>query len=202
MQLFFFINKDKNHIYLVKRTLLWENTKEVSALIKQFLPDRHVKSILDINPEDLKQHQLKGIITDLDNTLVAWYEPSATPNLIKWFKSMEEAGILVTVVSNNSENRVRSFCEPLNIPFISRARKPLTRAFQRAIREMGLAKKDVVVVGDQIMTDVWGAKRLGVHTILVVPVALTDGLMTKVNRRIERMILSKLRKKGLIHWEE
>ena len=171
-------------------------------MLKQFLPDRHVKSILDIKPEDLKKRKIKGIVTDLDNTLVAWYEPSATPNLKKWFKEMEEAGILITVVSNNNEQRVKSFCEPLNIPFISKARKPLTRSFQRAIREMGLVKEDVVVIGDQLMTDVWGGKRLGVHTILVVPVALTDGWMTKFNRRIERFILGKLRKKGLIHWEE
>lgn len=170
--------------------------------MKKFMPDRHVKSILHIEPEELKAHQIKGIITDLDNTLVAWYEPSATPNLIEWFKSMEDAGILVTVVSNNNEQRVRSFCEPLNIPFISMAKKPLTRAFQRAIREMGLVKEDVVVIGDQLMTDVLGGNRLGVHTILVVPVAMTDGWMTKINRRIERFILGKMRKKGLIHWEE
>jgi hypothetical protein len=187
---------------LVKETGLWENTREVSSLFKKFLPDRHVKSILDIKPEELKKHHIKGIITDLDNTLVAWYEPEATPALKTWFQEMKAAGIKVTVVSNNSENRVKAFCAPLDVPFISKARKPLTKSFRRAIEKMGLKKDEVVVIGDQLMTDVWGARRLGVYTILVVPVAMTDGFMTRLNRKIERQILNHLRKKGLIYWED
>ncbi|HET6872003.1 MAG TPA: YqeG family HAD IIIA-type phosphatase, partial [Sporolactobacillaceae bacterium] len=133
---------------------------------------------------------------------VAWDEPNATPQLFEWLKQMQEAGIHLTIVSNNSERRVRAFSEPLDIPFISKARKPLTRAFQKAVMEMGLYKEDVVVVGDQLLTDVLGGNRLGVHTILVVPVAQSDGFMTRINRRMERFILGMMRKNGLITWEE
>ncbi|MFC4618065.1 YqeG family HAD IIIA-type phosphatase [Camelliibacillus cellulosilyticus] len=171
-------------------------------MLERFLPDQHVNSIYDITPDELKSKNVKGIITDLDNTLVAWHEQLATPELMIWFKEMQEAGIAVTIVSNNQEKRVRAFSEPLDIPFISQARKPLTRAFEQALREMGLAKDDVVVIGDQLLTDVWGGKRLGVHTILVVPVAMTDSWTTKLNRKIERFILKKLRRKGLIDWED
>lgn len=171
-------------------------------MLKRFLPNQHVKSIYDITPKALKARGIKGIITDLDNTLVAWDEPNATPQLFEWLKQMQEAGIHLTIVSNNSERRVRAFSEPLDIPFISKARKPLTRAFQKAVMEMGLYKEDVVVVGDQLLTDVLGGNRLGVHTILVVPVAQSDGFMTRINRRMERFILGIMRKNGLITWEE
>ncbi|GGH84868.1 HAD superfamily phosphatase (TIGR01668 family) [Pullulanibacillus pueri] len=171
-------------------------------MLEKFLPSQHAKSIYEITPDELIKHNIKGIVTDLDNTLVAWDKPEATPELIEWFKKMKDSGISITIVSNNHEQRVRSFSEPLGIPFISKARKPMTRAFQRAIREMGLVKDNVVVIGDQLLTDVLGARRLGVHVILVVPVAQSDGLATRFNRRLERIILSKLRRKGLIDWED
>lgn len=171
-------------------------------MLKIFLPNQHFPSVHDIEPVMLKQHNIKGIITDLDNTLIAWDEPEATPELKRWFESMHEAGIKVTIVSNNSESRVKAFCEPLGIPFISKARKPMMRAFNKALKTMRLPKKDVVVIGDQLLTDVWGGNRLGVHTILVVPIKKTDGLMTRFNRKIERLLFSIMKNKGMLDWEE
>lgn len=171
-------------------------------MLKYFLPDEHVKSILDISPEHLKAKGIKGIITDLDNTLVEWDRPNATPQLIQWFENMREQQIFVTIVSNNHENRVKSFSDPLGIPFIHEARKPLGRAFRKAILQMKLKKEETVVIGDQLLTDVLGGNRNGFHTILVVPVAQTDGFATRVNRLIERRILNWFRKKGMIQWED
>ncbi|MFE8703244.1 YqeG family HAD IIIA-type phosphatase [Cytobacillus sp. FJAT-54145] len=171
-------------------------------MLKQFLPDQHVKSIFEITPAELKDKGVKGIITDLDNTLVEWDRPNATPNLIKWFEEMKKANILVTIVSNNNENRVKAFSDPLNIPFIFQARKPMVRAFNKALKDMGIKKDEAVVIGDQLLTDVLGGNRGGFHTILVVPVASTDGFVTRFNRRIERRILNWFRKKGMLVWEE
>ena len=67
---------------------------------------------------------------------------------------------------------------------------------------MGLAKDEVVVVGDQVLTDVFGGNRAGFYTVLVVPIASTDGFLTRVNRKVERRVLKRLRDKGLIQWEE
>lgn len=175
---------------------------EVVFLLKNFLPDQHVKSIFQIQAGELKKRGIKGVITDLDNTLVSWDQPNATPELLKWFDDMQQAGILVTIVSNNNERRVKAFSDPLELPFIYKARKPMIRSFQRAIRDMNLQRDDIVVIGDQIFTDVLGGNRLGVHTILVVPVAQTDGLLTRINRRMERYLLSIMRKKGMLYWED
>ncbi|MDQ0197218.1 YqeG family HAD IIIA-type phosphatase [Neobacillus ginsengisoli] len=171
-------------------------------MLKQFLPNEHVKSILDINPEDLKERGIKGIITDLDNTLVEWDRPYATPQLIKWFDEIKKHNILVTIVSNNNEERVKAFSDPLKIPFIFRAKKPMGPAFHRAIAQMGIKKEETVVIGDQLLTDVLGGNRTGFHTILVVPVAQTDGFFTKFNRFVERRILNWFRKKGMLQWED
>lgn len=171
-------------------------------MLKQFLPDQHAKSIFEITPESLKGKGIKGIITDLDNTLVEWDRPNATPKLVKWFEEMKNSNIQITIVSNNNESRVRDFSDPLNIPFIPAARKPLGRAFNRALQEMGLKKEETVVIGDQLLTDILGGNRSGFRTILVVPVAQTDGFFTRFNRIVERRILNWYRKKGKIQWED
>jgi uncharacterized protein len=174
----------------------------VFYLLKRFLPDEHFKSVFEIKPETLLARGVKGIITDLDNTLVEWDRPYATPELIEWFESVKKSGLQVTIVSNNNENRVKLFADPLEIPFIHSARKPLTNAFKKAAKSMGLKNEEVVVIGDQIFTDVLGGNSVGFHTILVVPVAQSDGFITKFNRRMERRLLSWMRRKGMINWEE
>jgi uncharacterized protein len=174
----------------------------VNILLKRFLPNEHVKTVFEISPDNLKTKGIRGIITDLDNTLVAWDQADATPEIVEWFSIMKEAGIQVTLISNNNEERVQHFAKPLDIPFISKARKPLSKAFKRAQKAMGLEKKEIVVVGDQLLTDVLGGNSSNFYTILVVPVVKTDGAITKFNRSIERRILNWFRKRGKITWED
>ncbi|WP_342601381.1 YqeG family HAD IIIA-type phosphatase [Psychrobacillus sp. FSL H8-0483] len=150
----------------------------------------------------LKEKGVTAIITDLDNTLVEWDRPDATPKLIEWFVGMKAAGIQVTIVSNNNELRVKSFADPLGIPFIFKARKPLGKAFLQALNTMSVKREEVVVIGDQLLTDVFGGNRQKLHTILVIPVAKSDGFVTKFNRMVERRIFSYLEKKGQVTWEE
>jgi uncharacterized protein len=171
-------------------------------LLKRFLPNEHVKSIHEIDPNTLKDKGIKGIITDLDNTLVPWDVKEATPEIVNWFKRMKDNGIKVTIISNNKEERVKMFSEPLGTPFVFSARKPLARAFKTAARQMDLAKEEIVVVGDQLLTDVLGGNSAGFYTILVVPIVQTDEKITQFNRKIERKIMNYFRKKNMISWEE
>ncbi|API90603.1 MULTISPECIES: YqeG family HAD IIIA-type phosphatase [Virgibacillus] len=171
-------------------------------MLKRFLPNEHVKSIFEIHPEALREKGIKGIITDLDNTLVAWDVKEATSEVVQWFKSMKEHGIKVTIISNNNRERVSVFSEPLDTPFVFSARKPLSKAFKTTAKKMNLKKEEIVVIGDQILTDVLGGNTAGFYTILVVPIVETDEKITKINRKIERRILAYMRKKGKINWEE
>ncbi|AXH98945.1 YqeG family HAD IIIA-type phosphatase [Sporosarcina sp. PTS2304] len=171
-------------------------------MLKQFLPSAYVKSVLLIKPETLVENGIKGIITDLDNTLVEWDRADATEDIMAWFESMRVAGLQVAVVSNNNIERVRHFCDPLGIPYICEARKPMTRSFHQAVATLGLPKEQVVMIGDQLLTDVLGANRAGMQVILVVPVASSDAPITKFNRAIERRIMARFKRKGLLTWED
>ncbi|WP_157801082.1 YqeG family HAD IIIA-type phosphatase [Bacillus solitudinis] len=170
--------------------------------MKKLLPNEYVKSIYDIDFDNLKKNGIKAIITDLDNTLVEWDRPNSTPEVREWVKKVEELGMKVTIVSNNNEKRVKAFATPEKMVFIHSAKKPIGRSFRLACKNMGVIPSETVVIGDQIFTDVLGGNRAGIQTILVVPVASTDGIATKFNRRMERIILKWMRKKGLIQWED
>ncbi|GKV66754.1 MULTISPECIES: YqeG family HAD IIIA-type phosphatase [unclassified Sporosarcina] len=171
-------------------------------MLKQFLPSAYVKSVLHIKPEQLVENGIKGIITDLDNTLVEWDRAEATEDIMAWFDEMHKAGLQITVVSNNHIERVSHFCDPLGIPYICEARKPLKKSFRQAIGTLGLPKEQIVMIGDQLLTDVLGANRAGLSVILVVPVASSDAPITKFNRAIERRIMARFKRKGLITWED
>jgi len=170
-------------------------------MFERLLPHMRVNAVYDIDLDELHARGMRGIITDLDNTLVGAKEPLATPRLIEWLDYVRTRGFKVVIVSNNNEARVGKFAAPLNIPFIHAARKPMSKAFRNALDVLGMPAEKAVVIGDQMLTDVLGGNRMGLHTILVAPISPADeGVMTRVNRRIERIALASLRKKGL--WYE
>ncbi|MBO8156007.1 MAG: YqeG family HAD IIIA-type phosphatase [Bacillaceae bacterium] len=171
-------------------------------MLHKFLPDEQADSVFEITPEHLKAKGIRGIITDLDNTLVAWDQENPTEKVLDWFQMMQNHGMKVTILSNNDKKRVSRFSEQLDIPFIYRARKPLARAFRKAQNQMGLQQEEVVVIGDQLLTDILGGNMARYHTILVVPISDTDGFVTRINRMIERRILHWMKKRGLISREE
>lgn len=169
-------------------------------MLRLMLPKQTVRTIYDIDLERLKASGIRGIMTDLDNTLVGAKVPSATPELGHWLRTVRAHGFQVVVVSNNRESRVRAFADPLELPFVSRARKPLNAAFARALHILSLRPQEVAVVGDQMMTDVLGGNRIGLYTILVEPIAAADEswITRHVNRNLERAVVYRLRKKGWI----
>ena len=166
------------------------------------MPNLYVKSIYEIDIDELVARGVKGIITDLDNTLVGWDTAHPTEEVKTWFKVLSQRGITVTIVSNNNAERVSQFSETLNVDYIFKARKPMGKAFRHAQKRMQTKQTETVVIGDQMLTDVFGGNRSGLYTIMVVPVKSTDGFITKFNRMIERKLLSHFHKKGYITWEE
>lgn len=165
-------------------------------MLKKLVPQLRVNTIYDIDLNDLWKQGKRGIITDLDNTLVGAKAPLATPELIDWLKVVGQIGFQVVIVSNNNKPRVSKFAEPLSLPFIYRAKKPTSAAFQKAMHLMKLGPEETVVIGDQMMTDVLGGNRMGLYTILVLPIARRDeGFFTKVvNRSLEKAALTWMRK--------
>jgi HAD superfamily phosphatase (TIGR01668 family) len=161
---------------------------EGNLLLKHLIPQLSVNNVYEIVLADLWKNGIRGIITDLDNTLVGAKVPLATPELVKWLDYVHELGFKVVIVSNNNETRVGQFAKPLGVPYIHMARKPSNQAFRRALGMMNLKADEAAVIGDQLMTDVLGGNRMGLFTILVSPISLIDeGFFTRMNRRLEKI---------------
>lgn len=99
------------------------------------MPNAYVKSIFEIDIEKLADSGVKGIITDLDNTLVGWDVKEPTNGVKSWFAKAKDLGITVTIVSNNNKSRVSSFSSSLGVDYIFKARKPMGKAFKMAIKK-------------------------------------------------------------------
>ena len=169
---------------------------------KYFMPNDYVQSVFQIDIEKLANSGFKGIITDLDNTLVGWDVKTPTKEIQEWFKKANDLGLTITIVSNNNEKRVSGFSKDLDVDFIFKARKPMGRAFKKAIQHMNIKPEETIVIGDQMLTDVLGGNNNGLYTIMVVNVKKTDGFLTRLNRIIERRLLNYFKRKGYITWEE
>lgn len=158
--------------------------------MKRFLfPSLYLDSIYDLNCDKLRARDIKGIIIDIDNTLVAWDMKYAPPQVIEWLDKLKKEGFSLCLVSNNTKDRVVTFSENLQIPAIHRAIKPRNEPFNRAMKIMGTSPKETAVIGDQIFTDILGGNRLGLFTILVVPIGNTEHFLTKIVRKVERRIM-------------
>ncbi len=166
--------------------------------LKKFAPDLYVQSIYDIKLDLLKKQGINTIVTDLDNTLVEADSPDFTPKLVKWLDDLQELGFKVMIVSNNSKLRVSNFAEALTVPYIYRAKKPIKTAFIKALKQLESKACETALIGDQLLTDILGGNRMGLYTILVTPVSEKDGLGTKINRRIERLIVPRMKKRGML----
>lgn len=172
-------------------------------MLEKFKPTWMVKNIYQVSPQELRAKGIRAVFGDLDNTLIAWNNPDGTPELRRWMDDLHTAGIPLIVISNNSKQRVAKATANLNLPFISRALKPLSFGIARARRKLGLKKHEVVMVGDQLMTDVAAANRAGVYSILVQPLISTDKWVTWPNRLMDNLIEKDLKKKyPNLKWQE
>lgn len=171
-------------------------------MFKSYKPTWQLQSIFCLTPEMLKEHHIHVILTDLDNTLVPWDKKEATPSLLKWIRMMEDSGIKIIIVSNNKESRVKEVAHSLGVEYISRANKPLPFGLKRALKQKHLAKENVVMVGDQLMTDINASYYAHIKSILVRPLKETDAWNTSINRVIERQVKRWMSKEIKWQWEE
>lgn len=156
-----------------------------------FRPDGFAPHISAIALDDLVSRGFRGIIVDLDNTLVGYGEEALALEAGPWIAAALARGFRVCLVSNNFTERVERICVELGVPGISSALKPLPRGFLAALRVLGTSRAQTVVVGDQLFTDVLGAKFLGMHAILTEPIVAHDWLGTRFLRFAERLLLGR-----------
>ncbi len=162
----------------------------------------YVDSICNIDLRKLKKtKKIKGIIVDLDNTLVAWGKNEIDNKIIDWVEEAKKLGLKICIVSNTNSKRVAEFAKIFNIPYHSKYFKPFSIAFNNGLKILDTKKSETVVIGDQIFTDIFGGNRLKLLTILVVPIVKKDSIGTFLHRNFEKIIISYWMKKGIIKKE-
>ena len=140
-----------------------------TILMRMFYPDRREKSAYTIDYADLYRKGYRGVIFDIDNTLVPHGAP-ATKEAAAFFASLRETGFSTCLLSNNQKPRVAPFADAVGSIYIENAHKPSVKNYQEACRRMGIKEEQAVFVGDQLFTDVYGAKRTGLYNILTEPI--------------------------------
>lgn len=173
-----------------------DNNPRASRLTGLLYPKMYVSSVTHIEPEGLYKRGIRCVLFDLDNTVVPRDEDDLPPEVAGWINKLIAQGIKVCVVSNNGPERINRVAGIEEIPSVCRAVKPLKQPFRRAMNMLGVTPEETAVVGDQIFTDILGGNRLGLFTILVVPMPGKEYWATQVlSRRLEKLVLKRIKKK-------
>lgn len=155
-----------------------------------FYPDERYNRITLISPRELFSRGFRGIILDVDNTLTTHDNPVPGEGVMQWLDDARAAGLKMMILSNNSPERVAPFAKMLGLDFEANGKKPLPQGYIRALRRMGLEKRAALSIGDQIFTDVLGARLAGVYSIFVDPIEPERTILFRFKRWLERPILA------------
>lgn len=166
-------------------------------MFKNFYADAYFDKITDVSPSYLKEKGIRGIILDIDNTLIGHDVPVPDEKVLSHLRLFESEGLKLCVVSNNTYERVKNFSAKIEVEyFVHEALKPRAYGYNLAAKEMDLKMNEIAAIGDQIFTDVWGAKRAGVFAILTKPLHKGgEGFFIAVKRVLEKPFLRKRDKK-------
>ncbi len=162
-----------------------------------YRPNMYLKDIYQIPIKDLKQRKIKALVFDLDNTIARTDEKIPNSKVINYFETLKKDFTLF-ILSNSPSKRVKPFGDKLKIKYYSLSLKPNPQNMKRLLKENNLNKEDVILIGDQYMTDMLLAKKLKLNTILVDPISNNEFKITSINRFLEKKILKKLKEEKLL----
>lgn len=159
-------------------------------------PWAYLHRLYEIDIETLERQGVKTLLLDADNTITTWNNPDIDERVLDWFARLHRSSLRGCIISNNSVERLRDIADNLGLPFVAKAKKPLPFGFWRAIREMEGTRKTTMMVGDQLFTDVLGARLAGLPAILLEPISTAREFRgTRLNRMMERVVKKSILKK-------
>lgn len=167
-------------------------------MLKKLCPRVQAQSVLELDLDELKKVGIRGIIFDLDNTLVEWKQDDLSPEIIQLVSRFKQSGFKMCILSNALEHRVEAVASLLEIPYVSRAVKPRKVPFRKALELMETEPDETAVVGDQLFTDILGGNRMELYTIWTPPLSDTEFISTRAVRQLERLVIKRFRKKGIL----
>ena len=165
--------------------------------MQNFIPDMYQKSIYDIDYKKLKKKGIKCLLFDLDNTLVPVNVDSPTKKVKELFSVLEK-DFKIIIISNSGKKRLIPFKEGLNVDVAASSHKPFKKKYLKIMEIYKLKYHEIAAIGDQLLTDINGANRVGITSILINPIGDYEKFCTKINRFLEGFIYRKLRKKGIL----
>lgn len=160
----------------------------MKIMFEKFFPDEYLGSTYKIPFEKLYEQGYRGVIFDIDNTLVPHSAP-ADERAKGLFQRLREIGFESCLLSNNQKKRVEMFNQEIQTHYIYNALKPARKNYLHAMEIMGTDQANTLFVGDQLFTDVWGAKRVGIHNILVHPINPKEEIQIVLKRYLEKIVL-------------
>ena len=163
-------------------------------MLKMLMPDFFVKCISDIDLDTLKARGITAIVLDLDNTLDSHKTKTPSPCAHAFFDKLNQLGFSFCIISNGKQERVKRYLQNLSIPFVAKAGKPLKKSYKKALEILGTLPQCTAFIGDQIFTDIWGANRMGLLTVLTEPIEQIENSFFYIKRFLERFVKSNITK--------
>ncbi len=165
-------------------------------MFKSFYPTFYYNTVFELPKSFWKENGIRAILFDIDNTLEPYATELPSDRTQELFNTLREEGIQFAIISNNHKERVEKFATPLGADFYFESLKPKTENIFLAIDKMGLKKDEVVLIGDQLFTDIWGGSRAGIRTIFVNKLSDDESFFIKLKRLIEVPFVKKIKKTG------
>lgn len=163
-------------------------------MFKKLIPNFYYDDISCINIQKLKDLNIKYVICDLDNTLDSHNVKEPSESALRFLNSLKDAGFTVCIISNGKHERVKKYLADYPLDYIAKAGKPLKKSYLSAMAKIGAKASETAFIGDQIFTDVLGANRVGLTTILVTPIESIENSFFYIKRALEKVVKSKITK--------
>ncbi len=164
-------------------------------MLDRLMPDFFFDTFRGVTVDFLRKEGIRFLLVDIDNTLAPYEEALPSDQVVAWVKALREDGVALAFVSNNHKKRVALFARELGVPAFADCRKPLRRRPLAIMAEIGASREQTATLGDQIFTDVWCARALGVRAILVPPIRDKNTLFFRFKRLLERPVLRRYHKR-------
>lgn len=157
--------------------------------VQMLTPDYYYNSVFEIPYKRLHEKKIRGLIFDVDNTLTPFHQKLPPAKVVALMKHLQKMGFEICLLTNNTTTRLNGFNAEMKLNGIANGLKPFTRGIRRAMSIMGTAKAETVIIGDQLLSDIWGGKNAGITTIMVKPITEKDFFFVRFKRIIENFML-------------
>lgn len=164
-------------------------------MLRLLSPARRLQRPEEITAAFLQTQGVRGILLDIDNTLLAWSERTLSEETRRWALGLLDSGIAIVLISNNRPRKVAHVAGQLGVPWVANARKPFSVGIRKGMRLLGVTPAETALIGDQLFTDVLGGNRLGLLTIWVRARSRREFLATQIVRQVEKIVVHRLEKK-------